>query len=126
MASFYLPDELQRLINDFSRPCTRGDWRQGGSVNRKTKYFNHKLLDYYNFKTQLGNKYRGERYYTAKELERLIGSINSRFDCELDNTFCPSNKYYYEQIAKHELNLKNIKNETVLCDDNGRRIFKKR
>ena len=34
MASFYLPDELQRLINDFARPCTRPDWRRGGSIAR--------------------------------------------------------------------------------------------
>lgn len=31
---FYLPPELQRLIQDFARPCTRPDWRQGSAVFR--------------------------------------------------------------------------------------------
>ena len=120
---FYLPPELQRLIQDFARPLTRPDWRQGGSTNRKMKFFNCRLLDYYDFDTQLGNKYRGEYYCTAKELELRIGSINGRFYYELGNTFCHSQEDYDEQIANHELKLENIEKNTVLCDDNGRRIF---
>ena len=31
---FYLPPELQRLIHEFARPCTRPDWRRGCSFIR--------------------------------------------------------------------------------------------
>jgi len=34
MSSFYLPDELVRLINEFAKPVTRLDWRKGSNLKR--------------------------------------------------------------------------------------------
>ena len=31
----YLPSEIQRHINDFAKPLTRVDWRQGSAFHRK-------------------------------------------------------------------------------------------
>ena len=47
------PIEIQRLINEFAKPITRPDWREGSSIKRTMSPFDDGATQYYRFKNSL-------------------------------------------------------------------------
>ena len=90
MAFFYLPEELQRLINEFARPCTRPDWRQGSYVFRKAE--------------ELGFIDEDEEYYCS-QLKNLL--VDKYFRGSLaGGTIIVTNEHYNRIRLKWWDNLK--------------------
>ena len=61
-----MPEELSKLIQDYARPITHPNWRQGGSFN--SKYFHSGLhLKYYESYENLWfhDNHLGIMYYNA-------------------------------------------------------------
>lgn len=118
-SSFYLPEELQRLINDFARPCTRPDWRKGGYLNRSMKRLHNRLVlrTYSLFDLD----FLGDKYYTPKALQEYI----ERWESDFNDEYQPYNDFFGVEAAEHNMAVEIFKMEAVICDENGRRIFKK-
>jgi hypothetical protein len=81
------PEEIQRLINEYAKPLTRGDWRKGSSIAHCNNHI----------------KYVGNGYLINILLKELINGMGNEYNEKL----IPSGKYFCKEnyISLYEQNL---------------------